>query len=85
MFFAGNSVFYKNLHEKALDIFGPTIHTRWNAQNEKLKDYLMNHMVNLFGETFNKKGVTIAVGLNLKYVRKEYRDNLQNNHKYECP
>jgi len=45
----------------------------------------MNHMVNLFGETFNKKGVTVAAGLNLKYVRAYYRDNLQNNHKYERP
>ena len=85
MFFVGNNVFYKNLHEKALDIFGPTIRTRWNAQNEKLKDDLMNHMVNLFGETFNKKGVTAAAGLNLKYVRADYRDNLQKNHKYERP
>ena len=43
----------------------------------------MNHMVNLFGETFNKKGVTAATGLNLKYARAYYRDNFQNNHKYE--
>ena len=85
MVFVGNNVFYKNLHENALDIFGPTICTRWNAQNEKLKDDLMNHMVNLFGETFNKKGVTTATGLNFKYVREDYRNNLKNNHKYECP
>ena len=82
MFFAENNVFYKNLHEKVLDIFGPTIRTRWNAQNDKLKDDLMNHMVNLFGETFNKKGVTVAAGLNLKYVRAYYRDNLQFNTMY---
>ena len=75
MFFAGNNVFYKNLHEKVLDIFGPTICTLWNAQNEKLKDDLMKHMVNSFGETFNKKGVTAAAGLNLKYVRADYRAN----------
>ena len=45
----------------------------------------MNHMVYLFGDTFNKKGVTAAAGLNLKYVRADYRDNLQINTKYELP
>ena len=45
----------------------------------------MNHMVNLFGDTFNKKGVTAPTGLNLKYVRADYRDNLQINSKYERP
>ena len=45
----------------------------------------MNHMVNLFGDTFNKKGVTAAAGLNLKYVSANYRDNLQINTKYEHP
>ena len=45
----------------------------------------MNHMVSLFGETFNKKGVTAAIGLNLKYGREDYRDNLQINHNNECP
>ena len=45
----------------------------------------MNHMVNLFGEIFNKKGVTVSAGLNLKYARAYYRDNFQNNHKYEHP
>ena len=53
--------------------------------NDKLKDDLMNHMVNLFGDTFNKKGVTATAGLNLKYVREDYRDNLQINPKYERP
>ena len=85
MYFAGNNVFYKHLHEKALEIFGPTIRTWWNAQNEKLKDDLMNHMVNLFGDTFNKKGVTATASLNLKYVREDYRDNLKINTKYERP
>ena len=46
---------------------------------------MMNHMVNLFDDTFNKKGVTAAVGLNLKYARADCRDNLQTNPKYECP
>jgi len=42
-------------------------------------------MVNFFGDTFNKKGVTAEAGLNLKYVRANYRDNLQINTKYEHP
>ena len=74
--FARNNVFYKNLHEKALDIFGPSIHTLLNAQNEKLKYDLMNHMVSLFGDTFNKKCVIKVVGLNLKYVRHNYREKI---------
>ena len=45
----------------------------------------MNHMVILFSDTFNKKGATAADGLNLKYVRADYRDNLQINPKYEHP
>ena len=76
MFFAENNVFYKNLHERYLEIFEPTIRTQWNAQNEKLKDDLMNHMVNLVVYTLTKKGVTVATSLNLKYVRVYYRDNL---------
>ena len=42
-------------------------------------------MVILFGDTFNKKGVTATTSLNLKYARADYRDNLQINLKYECP
>ena len=45
----------------------------------------MNHMVNFFGDTFNKKGVTATIGLNFKYVKADYRDNLQINTKYENP
>ena len=45
----------------------------------------MNHMVNLFGDTFNKKGVTATAGLNLKQFRAYYRDNLQINTKYVHP
>ena len=45
----------------------------------------MNHMVNFFGDTFNRKGVTMAAGLNLKYSREDHRENLKINPKYECP
>ena len=44
--------------DKALKLFGPTIRTRWNGQYSKKKDDLIDHMVNLFGNTFNKKVVT---------------------------
>ena len=68
-----------------LEIFRPNIRARWNAQNGKLKNDLMNHMVNLFGDTFNKKGVTATAGLNFKYVTEDYRNSLQINTKYEHP
>ena len=44
----------------------------------------MKHMVNLFGDTL-KKGVTVAAGLNSKYVRADSRDNLKITPKYESP
>ena len=68
-----------------LEISGPTTRTWWNAQNDKFKDDMMNHIINLFGDTFNKKGFTATIGLNLKYVREDYRENLQINPKYEHP
>ena len=45
----------------------------------------MNHMVILFGDNFNKKGVTATTNLNLKYARVDYRDNLQINTKNDHP
>ena len=73
------------MNDKALDIFGPTIWTRWNAQNPSLKKELIDHLVSLFGDSFNKIGVTSLVGTYLKYVRDQCRDNLQTNPRYECP
>jgi hypothetical protein len=66
-------------------IFGPTIHTRWNGQDRNLKDELISHMVNLFGNTFNKKVITHLVGKSLKYTKAHYRKRLEENLKYECP
>lgn len=82
---AGNNVFYRNLNEKALEIFGPTIRTRWNGQDRNLKDELIIHMVNLFENTFNKKMVTHLAGESLKYTRAQYRKILEENLKYEHP
>jgi hypothetical protein len=51
----------------------------------KKKDDLIDHMVNLFGNTFNKKVVSKLVGENLKYTRAQYRDKLQIDLKHERP
>jgi hypothetical protein len=42
-------------------------------------------MVNLFGNTFNKKVVTKLVGENLKYTKAQYREKLQVDLKHEHP
>jgi hypothetical protein len=65
--------------------FGPTIRTRWNGQDRKKKDDLIDHMVNLFGNTFNKKVVTKLADENLKYTRAQYRDKFQIDLKHERP
>jgi hypothetical protein len=66
-------------------LFGPTICTRWNGQDRKNKDDLIDHMVNLFCNTFNKKVVTKLADENLKYTRAHYRDKLQLDLKHERP
>jgi hypothetical protein len=68
-----------------LELFGPTIRTRWNGQDRKKKDDLIDHMVNLFGNTFNKKVVTKLASENLKYTRAQYREKLQLDLKHEHP
>jgi hypothetical protein len=42
-------------------------------------------MINLFGNTFNKKVVTKLADENLKYTRDQYRDKLQIDLKHERP
>jgi hypothetical protein len=42
-------------------------------------------MVNLFGNTFNKKVVTKLADENLKYTRAQYREKLQLDLKHERP
>jgi hypothetical protein len=73
------------MNDKVLDIFWPTICTWWNAHNVSLKKYLIEHLVGLFGETFNKSGVTSLACTYLKYVRDQYRVHLQKNPRYEHP
>ena len=68
-----------------MELFGPTIRTWWNGQDSKKKDDLIDHMVNLFGNTFNKKVVTKLASENLKYTRVQYREKLQLDLKHEHP
>jgi hypothetical protein len=39
----------------------------WNAQNKDLKKNLVDHMVNLFGDLFNKSEITSRASTYLKY------------------
>ena len=69
-----------------MELFGPTIRTQWNAQNQDLKDELINRLVVLFGDkTFNRTKVLQKAGTYLKYVRDQYRSHLEKNKKYEHP
>ena len=68
-----------------MELFGPTIHTWRNRQDSAKRDVLIDHMVNLFGNTFNKKVVAKLDDENLKYTRAQYRDKLQLDLKHECP
>ena len=60
-----------------LEIFGPTINTKWNAKSYKLKDDLINYLAIPFGDTFNKRGVTTKASAYLKYVRDQYMVHIQ--------
>ena len=73
------------MNDKALDLFGPTISTWWNSQDSTKRDVLIDHMVNLFSNTFNKKVVAKLVDENLKYTRAQYRDKFQLDLKHEHP
>ena len=84
--FAGNDIFYKHLNDLSLDIFGPTIRTRWDKQEKALKDELTNYLVGLFGiDTFDTTKVLKNVVQHMKIVRDQYRVHLENNPRYECP
>ena len=73
------------MNDKALDLFVPTIRTQWNGQDSEKKDELIGHMVNLFDNMYNKKGVTKLDDDNLKYTKAQYRDKLQLDLKHEHP
>lgn len=85
-FHVGNNQFYKELIDKLLVIFGPTIRTRWNSQNSNLKKQPVGHLEGVFGEnTFNKSGVISVVGTYFKYAQEMYRVHLQKTPRYEHP
>ena len=59
------------LNDLSLEIFGPTILTRWDRQPKYLKDEVTNHLVGLFRkDTFDTSKVLQKVGkhLNLRPV-----------------
>ena len=70
----------------SLEIFGPTIRTRWDRKAKYLKDELTNRLVGLFGkDTFDTLKVLQKVGQHLNISRDRYRVHLQKNHRYEHP
>ena len=73
------------MNDKTLEIFGPTIYARWNAQSVELKDDLTNHLVNIFSDTFDKKEVTSTTGTYLKYMWGQFSVHLQKKTRYEHP
>ena len=51
-----------------------------------MKDELIARLVGFFGaETFNRKKVLEKAGQHLHYVWEKYRNNLEDNPKYESP
>ena len=59
---------------------------RGNDRSSKLNYELVNYLVDLFNDTFNKRGVTTKPGAYLKYVKDKYRVHIQKNlNRYECP
>ena len=67
-----------------MDIFGPTIRTRWDRQPKALKDELTNRLLGLFEkDTFNTSKVLKKAGQHLNIVRDQYRVHLEKNPRYE--
>jgi len=72
------------LYEITLKIFGPTIHTNWKFESSKLQKELINKMVHLFDDgTFHKYEFNSKVGLHLKYLRDQYRSQLERVRSHE--
>ena len=59
---------------------------RWNLQEKKLKDDLIESMTQLFGpHAFERNKLLEKDGLCLKYIRDQYRKILRDNPRYERP
>ena len=78
-------MFYNTLHDYSLELFGPTIRTRWNRQNSNLKNELISRLVGEFGDSFNKLEILKRTGKHLKHVREAYRHKLVKDPKCERP
>ena len=84
--FTGNEVFYKNINDLSLEIFGPTIHTRWDKEIKNVKDELTNRLVCLSSnETFNIVTVLKNTGKHMNIVWDQYRVHLERNPRYDLP
>ena len=69
-----------------MDIFGPTIRTRWDKQIKNLKDELTNQFVGLFSnETFNRATVLNKAAKEMNIVHDQYRIHLEIKPRYELP
>ena len=69
-----------------MEIFGPTICTRWDRQTKNLKGDLTNRLVGMFGnETFDTTKVLKKIGKCMNIVQNQYRVHLERNPRYECP
>jgi hypothetical protein len=73
------------MNDKGLDIFGPTICTQWSTHNLSLKKDLIDHLVSVFSDSFNKIGVTSLDNTCLKILMDKYRVHLKTNPRYERP
>ena len=68
-----------------MEIFGPTIRTKWDKQTKNLKDELTNHLVGLFrNETFNRVEVLKKASQHMKMMRDQFRVHIEWNPRYEC-
>ena len=69
-----------------MEIFVPTIRTRWDRYPKYLKDELTNQLVGMSSnDTFDTTKVLKKVGQHMKIVRDQYRVHLEKNPRYEHP
>ena len=79
-------LFNKNLNDLLLDIFGPTIHSRWDKQSKNFKNELINFLVGLFdNERFIRADVLNKAGQHIKIVRDQFKVHLERNPRYDLP
>ena len=68
----------------SLEIFGPTISTRWDKQTKNLKYELTNRLVVMFSsETFNRVEVLKKDGRHMNIVRDQFRVHIERKPRYD--